>query len=181
MLGLLALLTLAESPLPTRAPLALAPAAVEQRLVAEERAFSRWRWAWTGIYGGFTVGNLVGSRLVDPAERIDYHVGAITSAIAILPLFLLPQPKAAPGTCAGGDQAGRVACLLELHARVAEYQRDCQRWPVHVINVAFNAAVSAYLALHPRHYAAAAINLVVGTAIGEVQIFTQPQGALLRW
>jgi hypothetical protein len=66
------------------------------------------------------------------------------------------------------------------YAQVVAFQRGARTWPMHVINVLFNAGVSAFLGFGYGRWQSAGLNLIVGSAIGEAQIFTQPQGALAR-
>lgn len=71
-----------------------------------------------------------------------------------------------------------------MFAEDAANEAFCSSWLLHVGNVVLNAAVGLVLGIGWHRWEAAAINFGVGTALGEVMIFTQPTGlvrAQLAW
>jgi hypothetical protein len=149
--------------------------AVEARLAQQERAFQRWRWAWVGIYTGLTVGNLVLAPFTARRDRIDLYVGAASSAVAIPPLFIFTQPRLDEPPCA---LESRLACAEQKLYDVAAFQREARGWVPHVATFVVNAAAGAVLGFGYGRWRSAALTFGIGMAIGEVQIFTQPRGAL---
>jgi hypothetical protein len=146
---------------------------VEARLAQQERSFQRWRWAWAGIYSALTIGNLALVPFTARKDRIDLYVGATTSAIGIPPLFLFPQPRL--GEPCG---AARLTCAEQKLTAVAAFQREARGWVPHVATFAVNAAAGAVLGFGYQRWRSAALAFGAGMAIGEVQIFTAPRGAL---
>lgn len=140
---------------------------MDERLSLEEAKFRRWRAAWTVTFSALAVGNLALVPAVRREDRIDFYVGAATSAAAIPLTLAFRQPEPAPFI--DRDAAWRA---------VGDYQRGAHSWPMHAINLAFNAAVSAFLGFGYGRWPSAAANLVVGTAMGEYQIYTHPDGAV---
>jgi len=154
--------------------------ALESRLARSEARYQRWRWGWAAIYGGLAAGNLALAPLVGRSERVDYWTGGATSLIGLVPLVLLTQPKPPPSSTAAVDPAARLARLEANATEAATFQRESHAWPSHAINMAFNAAVSAFLGFGFGHWRSAALNLAVGISIGEVQIATQQRSSRSR-
>src|SRR5689334_20549675 len=73
---------------------------MEERLSLEETKFRRWRAAWTVTFSSLAIANLALVPAVPREARIDFYVGAATSAAAI-PLTLLfrqPEPPTSRGS-----------------------------------------------------------------------------------
>lgn len=150
-------------------------AAVEARLEQQDRAFTRWRWGWAATFAALTAANLAFVPVVPRQDRIDLYVGAATSAIAIPPVFLLSQPSPRAGEPCAGE---RLACARARLGEVAAFQRAARGWPMHLINLAFNAAAGAFLGFGYERWPSAVLTFGVGAALGELQILTHPSGAL---
>jgi hypothetical protein len=150
----------------------LRAAALEATLDSEERRFAIWRWSWTAAYGVLTLGSLALVPSTPRADRVDLYTGAVTSALAIAPPFLFPQPvhRCPPGP-------GRLACSQAALDQVAAFQREGRGLLMHAINVAYNALAAGFLAIGYGRWRSAALTFAGGFALGELQIFTQPQGA----
>ncbi len=142
-----------------------------------------WTWGWgTGI-GVATLANLAPLAFVAPEDRIDWYVGAATTAIGVVPLLVAPLDVIGDSRALGARLAARApaddVCPLLADAegkllRDARNQADGRRWWLHVGNVALNTGVGLFLGLGYHHWLAGAFNAVVGTAIGEAIILTQP-------
>jgi len=175
-----AALTNIDPPRAFEAP-ALSPAAIvvamETRLASEERRFSTWRTSWMLAYSALVLGNLALAPVVARADRVDYYTGAVTSAVGVATLALQPEQAPVTNDCAAGTDHS-TACLGRRYREVSAFQRSSRGWLAHALCFAFNAGVSAFLALGYDRWRSAAANLVMGTAIGEWQIATQPHGAL---
>jgi hypothetical protein len=177
--GAALVLLLAGDPV-TPAPVAAAPTRTlsewQTLLAREERNFEWWRWSWIAGYGALTAANLsVVPFTPDHETRVDLYVGAASSALAVVPLLVFSQPEydAHDPECVSAE-----ACAGATWRRIAAFQRDCQSPLMHVINLAYNAAVGAVLGFGYGHWRSAALNFGVGSLLGELQILTQPTGAL---
>jgi hypothetical protein len=143
-----------------------------------------WTRGWGIGIGVATVANLVPLAFVAPEDRIDWYVGAATTVVGIVPLVIAPldvvgdarelhaRVLAAPGT--GQDTCALLADAETRLARDAKNQADGQRWWLHAGNVVLNTGVGLFLALGYNHWLAGAFNAVIGSAIGEALILTQP-------
>ena len=150
----------------------LRAAALETTLDTQGRQFAVWRWSWTAAYGALTLGSLALVPSTPGPDRVDLYTGAVTSALAIAPPFLFPQPG---HSCPPGP--GRLACAQAALDRVAAFQRDGRGLLMHAINLGYNALAAGFLAIGYGRWRSAALTFAGGFALGEVQIFTQPQGA----
>jgi hypothetical protein len=143
----------------------------------EERKYEIWRWGWTAGYGALTAASLAFvPGTPDHDTRVDLYVGAASSALATLPLLVFSQPQHDPTDAACAVSA--EACAQASLRRVAAFQRECQGPLMHALNFGYNAAVGGLLGFGYGHWRAAALNFGVGSLLGEVQILTQPTGAM---
>ena len=62
--------------------------------------------------------------------------------------------------------------------RDAKNQSDGQRWWLHAGNVGLNAGLGLFLGLGYHHWAAGAFNAILGSAMGEAIILTQPTSSI---
>jgi hypothetical protein len=150
----------------------LRAAALEAALDSEAHRFATWRWSWTAAYGALTLGSLALVPRTAREDRVDLYTGAVTSALAIVPPFVFGQPVRA---CPSGP--GRLTCAQATLDEVAAYQRDGRGLLMHAINLAYNALAAGFLAIGYRRWGPAAVTFAGGFALGELQIFTQPDGA----
>jgi hypothetical protein len=150
-----------------------------------------WTWGW-GIGIVVSTGlNLIPLAFVPPDERVDWYTSSATTIIGLVPLIIAPldvvadsrvlrahlaAPPKPPGTPL--DVCGLLAEAETLLVRDAKNQADGQRWWLHAGNVALNTGVGLFLGLGFHHWKAGAYNAVVGSAIGEAIILTQPTGSI---
>jgi hypothetical protein len=150
---------------------------IQARLEREARRVTAWRWGWgvTAVAGAG--GQLAAAALVsDRDARIDLAVGGASTLGLGVGVLLPPEidVRDAPGAC--------PARLADAERRLAEAGRSerASRSPwLHAGNVAFNAGVGLLLGLAWHHWASGAINFAAGTVVGELQLFTVPDGAAL--
>lgn len=187
---------LAQAPLPrARCPAieggsaALASRAPEDRaafLLAETRSARAQSETWSAVYAtgylGLAAGQLALGVALDDEERlIDYQIGAATSMIGVASMLILPPaillqqpsvetlaPAAADGDCLALARAERV--LIEGAASEA----FGTSWLMHVGSALFNIATGLYMGLRHDHWVSGAISVVIGIAVGELQIWTRP-------
>jgi hypothetical protein len=146
-----------------------------------------WTWGWGIGIGVSTVANLVPLAFVAPENRIDWYVSSGTTVVGIVPLLVAPLDVVGDSRALRARIAARRAtddvCLLLADAeaklaRDAQNQSDGQRWWLHAGNVALNVGVGLFLGLGYHHWAAGAYNAVLGTAVGEAIILTQPTSSI---
>jgi hypothetical protein len=160
---------------------------IDQRLTRTAHRAQIWTWGWGIGIGVATVGNVVPLLFVEPEDRIDWYVGAGTTIVGVVPLLIAPlavigdQRELRLRLDARTSSDDVCALLADAEARLvrdAQNQSDGQRWWLHVGNVLLNTGVGLFLALGYHHWLAGAFNAVVGTAIGEAIILTQPTSSI---
>lgn len=136
-----------------------------------------WRWSWGGAYAALTVGQAIAIPFLhDPGDRIDFLIGAISAGLGtiftvVLPLDVIahaPKMRDLPATEEGLADGEKL-----LIADAAD-ESFAVSWVMHLGNVLFNVAIGAVLGLGWQRWTSGVINAVVGTAVGEVMIFTTP-------
>jgi hypothetical protein len=142
-----------------------------------------WTWTWAGIYSSLTVGNLALMGGADRNDLINDGVGASASMVGVLTLALAPQEivadqyrlerrlrRAPPGT----DVCALLADAERLFIRDAKSAAFGKGVLVHAGNFLFNIGVGFLLGFGFHHWDQAAIQGLVGIAVGEAQIISQP-------
>ena len=165
---------------------------IDQHLSRTAHAARVWTWGWGVGIGVATAANLVPLLFVAPANRIDWYIGAGTTVVGIVPLLIAPldviddagalhaKIVAAPRP-PGVDDDGLCTLLGDAEARLvkdAKNQADGQRWWLHVGNVVLNTGVGLFLGLGYHHWGTGALNAILGSAIGEAIILTQPTSTI---
>jgi len=114
-------------------------------------------------------------------------VGAGSSAIGLAPLLISPlevqgdgaELEALPPLSLERDEiCARLADAERRLVRDANGEAAGRSWLMHSANLAVNAGVLLLLGLGFHHWKAGAINGVLGTAVGEAMILSQPTGAV---
>lgn len=181
--------TAQECPLPADANPKLAEVDAASRLTFirdslnhDAKNANLWRWSWVTIYAVGAVGQLSLSPLWPEESRVDLYVGAAASAIAMLPLLVLPLSVGADGPAFDAkvaeakpaDTCALIALGEGLMVRDAANEAAGVSWVMQVVNVAYNLATASILAFGFKRYLPAVISGVGGLIIGEAMIFTQP-------
>jgi hypothetical protein len=150
-----------------------------------------WTWVW-GIGGlALAAGNFGLAALADtPDHRVDPLVGGVTSLF--IPAALLVKPVAVianhaaledylaltASTSGEGDACATLARAEELLVASAEDEALGVGVLAQAIAILGNGAIALFLGLGYGHWAGALLNGGGGLVITEVQIFTQPTGAV---
>jgi hypothetical protein len=159
--------------------LAAPPAQGAAELQREARRAKTWRYGWTAINGGLTLGALAAVPLVSSEDRPDFVVSGIGSAITTLCTWIWPlRVEGAAVEAELLAPADRARQMQRLWRESALDERERVRWPWHVANIGLAAAGGAVIAFGYRHYLSGALTAVAGGALGEVQLFTQPTGLI---
>lgn len=149
--------------------------AIDATLAHEAHRVAVWRWSW-GIVAGVGTAAQVGVAVATDERdlRIDMVVGAVSTLGLFLGVAFPPEiePTSRVATC-----PDRQADAEHRLARAARNQRSARSPWLHVANAVFNVGVGLVLGLGYGHWTSGAISAVAGFAIGEVQLFTIPNGA----
>jgi hypothetical protein len=143
----------------------------------EARRARTWRYAWSGVNAGLMVGSFVAVPLVERESRPDWIVSGIGSGMTGLATWLWPlRVESASEELDALPPAERPKQWSRLRAESAEDERARVTWPWHVVNFGLCAGSGAIIAFGYDHYWSGLITTVGSTALGEVQLFTQPTG-----
>lgn len=159
--------------------LAAPPVQGPTELPREAQRAETWRYAWTAVNGGLTLGAFVAVPLVSSEDRPDFVVSGIGSAITTLGTWVWPlrvEGAAAELEVMAPAERARHTERLRRESALDEGQRI--RWPWHVANLGLAAAGGAVIAFGYRHYLSGALTAAAGGALGELQLFTQPTGLI---
>lgn len=145
------------------------------KLRAEADRAWAWRRNWTLINAGVMAGSFAVVPLVERQDRPDWIVSGVGSGITALTTFVWPlRVESAADELEALPAAKRAQQLPRLWRESAEDEQDRVTWPWHLVNFGVSAAAGAVIAFGYHHYVSGAITTLAGTALGEVQIFTQP-------
>jgi hypothetical protein len=163
---------------------------VRERLHADAHDARVWAWSW-GV--GFTALALGQAGLAltrsDRGERAELYVGAGKTVLGLVPVLFVPVPAGrdvgaldARLTATNGDE-GEARCALLPEAEVmlqrsADDEAFGRSWLAHAATVAVNAGGLLIVGFGYHRWTTGTLGAVVGTAVGELQIFTRPTGAL---
>jgi hypothetical protein len=121
---------------------------------------------------------------VSASDRVDWYVGAASSAIGILPLLLTPLDVIAEArelqTTLWLDSSPDAQLCTHLAdaehrlSRSAQNEADGRSLWMHAANIALNTGVLLFLGLGYQHWEAGIVNGAVGAAVGEAMILSQP-------
>ena len=143
----------------------------------EARRARTWRYVWSGVNAGLMVGSFAAVPLVERESRPDWIISGIGSGVTVVATWLWPlRVESASEELDALPPAERAKQWPRLRAESAEDERARVTWPWHVINFGLCAGTGAIIAFGYDHYWSGLITTVGGTALGEVQLFTQPMG-----
>lgn len=170
-----------------------------QKQFDESEAYSAvWWYGWIGIYGaaaGVSFG--IGIASDDEVVKVTQVVSGFQSVAGLAGLLLSPMPSVYAGdTLRGmraetpGEKNGKLAEAERLFAETAGAQAMGVSWITHMLNFAVGAAggVVIWKVYDDEIRDAggdpgkeALVNFLLSFIIGELQIFTQPAGAIDSW
>jgi hypothetical protein len=153
------------------------PACDAAALEREAERARVWRYTWSGINAGLTLGSFVAVPLVDRESRPDWIVSGIGSGITLLATWFFPlRVEDAAEELAALPPAERAKRLPALLRESALDERERVTWPWHVANLGLSAAGGAVIAFGFDHYLSGALTAAGAAILGELQLFTQPTG-----
>jgi hypothetical protein len=154
------------------------PRACDEQMIRDEAHRARvWRYNWTRVNLALTVGAYVAGSLVDVEERPDWIVSGAGSAINVVTTWFLPlRVESAEEELDALPLGERGRHVRRLVLESAEDEHDRVRWPWHLANFGLSALGGGIIAFGYGHYESGLVTTLVGTALGSIQIFTQPTG-----
>jgi hypothetical protein len=134
-----------------------------------------WTWSWRVAFAADAIGEGTAALLVNSrADRISFLADAFKSTVAVGATFVFPL-------AAVGDWRSRATTDDEATAlltRAADKEAEGHAWPMHVLNIGFNAAVGVIAGEWSGRWSTAIAGIVAGGAVGELELFTQPTTAI---
>jgi hypothetical protein len=143
-----------------------------------------WYWGWTGFYSGVIVGETVLNATTTGGSRISAQVNIVTSWFGLFSTLVLPPPvafdwdpvaKMPEGTLE--ERAAKSAAIRALFEREVTKERFYHSALNHIVGLAVNAGVCAYLYWGLHLGGRALLNLFFGSLVWEANIFTSPNAA----
>jgi hypothetical protein len=158
---------------------------VSEAMRDEARRSRRWAWGWglglsavTATQGAFLL-------LDGPGTRVDQINGMFTSTVGWGQVVLMPPKILADQRRLAEREADTTAdpCQLlafaeALLARDAAHQGRQTGLLAHLGGVTFNVSVALVLGFGFDLWRSAAVQATVGTAVGAIKTFSQPQGSM---
>ncbi len=180
-----------ECPIPQGASPALAAVDGEARLAFIQRgmryaAHKARVWAWSSAGVLMAVGNfqLLGAlKVPDRGERIDLWVGAASLAFsvaqmaAVPPLVTIDQwtvDRHVRRAAAGADRCALLAEAEKFLKRDAVSEERGTGLAMQAVTLFFNIGTGAVLGIAFNRWDSAATSIFIGSALGELQILSQP-------
>jgi len=188
--------TFCPTPLGAASALATTPASARlafiQSVMGDQAKRARtWMWSWSLIGLGLSAGNFTLAALAKtPDDRVDPLTGGVTSlfipaAIIVKPLRVssandeLAAYVAETTTTLGPmGPCRQLAVAEQLLAESADDEALGVGILTHGIAIVGNTAIGLFLGIGFKHWGGALLNGLGGLAISEVEIFTQPTGAV---
>jgi hypothetical protein len=160
---------------------------LDQHLASGAARARIWAWTWRAAYTGITIGEVVLAVTAKNTEdRAADVVGGISSFIGvaanlILPLKIMGDERwwaAQYARSRGDDTCSLVNTAELLFIRDADSEAFGVGPLVHVGNFVINIAGGLVLGLGYGRWPAFAYTSLVGIAVGEIQVATQPTDAV---
>ena len=165
--------------------------ATQTTLDLDARHSRAWRWGWTAIDSALFAGSLALLPLLpDDTKRIEYVVNAgkaafVVAVLAIHPPRVIADARVLDAHLEATTLDGVVAdpCIArargrELLSGAAGEQAFATGWAAHTFVVTSNVAIGVVEGLLLHDWLGAILQGVGSIVVGEIQIFTQPTGAL---
>jgi hypothetical protein len=157
-----------------------------EKAIASDYKYARaWTDSWTVLSSGLVVLNLTQAFMVDDYKRWEALTFAVTSlALQIQRPLALTSDDSLKQIRASAVQDPCLA-LTTASSVFKSNQVDGELhrgWPIHVINVGFNLAVAAVLALASGHFdyvgdSNLGLQTTAGIILAELYTFTYPTGS----
>lgn len=168
---------------------------IQQKLDAGSKAASQWWWGWLGGYSAAAAGQLVAYSAMDNSTedskqlRENLLVGSVSCLLGVAGQFIDPMVPMYAGnelrSLPEGNDAERRSKLTRGEALLeasAKRERDGRSWLPHTLAFIVNlgSGLTVWQGFH-QPLANGVLNLVFGTLVAEIQIFSQPTQAIDDW
>jgi hypothetical protein len=164
---------------------ALQVARMSQTLNAQLPTARLWYWGWSGFYGAVVIGEIVLNGTSSGGSRINAEVNVVTSVFGLFSTLLLPppvmfdwEPVASMPEATAEQRAIKSAAVRAIFAREVAKERFYHSVWNHIIGLAVNAGVCAYMYWELHIGGRALLNLFAGSLIWEANVFTSPNASL---
>jgi hypothetical protein len=186
-----------ECPVPQGADPKLAAVGAAARLAylrstldQEEKSASTWRWSWVSAYSVLAVGQLAFAGAVSTRDQQPgLYVGGVASAIAMVPLLVLPLEvvRDAPefdAKISGWGPEHTCELITEGEKTLMQDAHNEARgasWVMHIVNILYNTVVTVIIGAGYHNWTNGVISGGVGALIGEAMILSQPTALTGAW
>jgi hypothetical protein len=164
---------------------ALQVARMSQTLDAQLPTARLWYWGWSGFYGAVIIGETVLNGTSSGGSRVSAEVNVVTSVVGLFSTLLMPppvmfdwEPVASMPEATAEQRSAKSAAVRALFAREVAKERFYHSVWNHLIGLAVNAGVCAYMYWELHIGGRALLNLFAGSLIWEANIFTSPNASL---
>jgi hypothetical protein len=154
---------------------------LDDTLTAEASRARTWMIGWSVGLAALTATQLTAIFFAEPADRVDWGVGAAFSGAGILPILALPPGVIADAKYIHGltkdvrwDRCRVLAAAERALEKGASDEADARGILMHAGNVFYNGAQFLVMGTAFGHWESGAINAAIGLAIGEGLILTTP-------
>lgn len=144
-----------------------------------------WYWGWTGFYSAVIVGEIVVNATSSGAQQVAAQVNIITSVFGLFSTLLVQAPVTFDWEPVGRmpeataeERAAKAAAIRALFEREVKKERFYHSVWNHVLGLAVNAAVCAYMYWDLHIGGRALLNLVFGSLVWEANIYTSPNASM---
>jgi hypothetical protein len=161
---------------------------IDHRLRHEAHNARLWSGLWGAGYGAITVGQaILATQQSDTGQRAENIVGAAASFIGVMAVVILPPSVERDQSWwekhkrlipPNADPCATLATAEHLLVRAADSEEFGIGPLVHIGNFAVNIAAGLVLGIGFNRWPAFAYVGLVGIAVGEVQVITQPTGSI---
>lgn len=156
---------------------------LSKQLEDESAAAQRWSGVWRAGYITAAAAEVALTPFQSRTDRKESYLGASSCLVGVVALTVSPLDVTEDGkgqrarTAEWARSEGLCAALARVERRViahAANERSNKGWLNHTGNAAFNILLGALFAFGLHDKTAGVVNLVAGTAVGELMINTQP-------
>lgn len=157
---------------------------IEERLDSHRTRAQIWHWSWTAINGGAAIGlGIAGGLASSTEDRVSLFSQAALAGVGVADLYLLRPLPARDGAAplrklpasTPAERRARLAQAELLLRRAAGRPGGWRDWWPHLANLLVNTAVGIAVWQTGTTEDALIVG-ISGAAVGEVYIFSQPQG-----
>jgi hypothetical protein len=144
-----------------------------------------WYWGWTGFYSSVIVGEIVINATSSGGSQVSAQVNIISSVFGLFSTLLLPPPVTFDWEPVGrmpettpGERSAKAAAVRALFGREVQKERFYHSVWNHILGLAVNAAVCAYMYWDLHIGGRALLNLIFGSLVWEANIYTSPNASM---